>query len=155
MKINDLKIGNKVKFKYWGIQEGYVEDIFCDRVSVHFSYTSDHKGMTTTISKEDIISKLEPITVIQYKEIPIEKEYVAYCDKCKKTFLTDKYVIADKIYTCEKCQKPPIGLRPDYVNNTSRQKEILEACGRYIQVRKQIPSEWIKEFEELNNKNKP
>jgi uncharacterized FlaG/YvyC family protein len=49
----------------------------------------------------------------------------------------------------ETTEKPPIGLKPRFIHNEQRIHEIVEAMNRYIQVNKQIPIEWIDEYNEL------
>jgi len=42
--------------------------------------------------------------------------------------------------------KPPIGLRPKYIVDQLRKKEILQASKRYIDAGKDVPQEWIEEY---------
>ena len=48
--------------------------------------------------------------------------------------------------------KPPIGLKPRWVNDVERGIEISQACMRYIAERKEIPSEWLQELEEISSR---
>ena len=55
------------------------------------------------------------------------------------------------------CVKPPIGLEPRMYIVEKRIVNIIEAMDRYIQADKEIPMEWIQEYNELtkwHNKNK-
>jgi hypothetical protein len=45
--------------------------------------------------------------------------------------------------------RPPLGLRPKYIADTMRAREILEAIDRYLSAGKKIPAEWIKELSDL------
>lgn len=49
-------------------------------------------------------------------------------------------------------EKPPVGLRPRMIAEWARVDEISDAMDRYLQARKQVPDEWIKEFTELMDK---
>ena len=46
--------------------------------------------------------------------------------------------------------KPPVALRPRYLANLQRMEEILEAMARYVEAKKRIPSDWLTEFDSLN-----
>lgn len=46
--------------------------------------------------------------------------------------------------------KPPVALRPRYLANLQRMEEILEAMTRYVEAKKRIPSDWLTEFDSLN-----
>lgn len=57
--MNKFKIGDKVKFRWNGIQNGIITKI--DKLEgfyIHFHY-KDSVGLVTFIFKEDIISKIE------------------------------------------------------------------------------------------------
>lgn len=45
--------------------------------------------------------------------------------------------------------KPPLGLKPKYIHNKARIKEILDAMERYSYQRFPIPIEWVEELREL------
>lgn len=45
--------------------------------------------------------------------------------------------------------KPPLGLKPKYIHDKARVKEILDAMERYSYQRFPIPIEWIEELREL------
>jgi hypothetical protein len=45
--------------------------------------------------------------------------------------------------------KPPLGLRPKYVADAMRAREILEAIERHISVQKPVPVEWMDELKAL------
>jgi len=47
------------------------------------------------------------------------------------------------------CDKPPIGLRPRWIVQSLRIREILEAIDRYVSAGKPIPKEWSDELNEL------
>lgn len=44
---------------------------------------------------------------------------------------------------------PPLGLKPKYIHDKTRIKEILDAMERYSEQRFPIPIEWIEELREL------
>jgi len=46
-------------------------------------------------------------------------------------------------------EKPPIGLRPRWIVQALRIREILEAMDRYNSVEKPIPQDWCDELNEL------
>lgn len=50
----------------------------------------------------------------------------------------------------EKMEKPPLGLRPRSILRRQRMGEILDAMCRYFAAEKQIPPEWVDEFENWN-----
>lgn len=41
---------------------------------------------------------------------------------------------------------PPIGLKPKWLHDEQRQKEIKQAIERYINVGRKIPQEWLDEY---------
>ena len=45
--------------------------------------------------------------------------------------------------------KPPLGLKPRYIHDKARVKEILDAMERYSYQRFPIPTEWVEELREL------
>lgn len=45
--------------------------------------------------------------------------------------------------------KPPLGLKPKYIHDKARVKEILDAMERYSYQRFPIPIEWIEELRGL------
>lgn len=45
--------------------------------------------------------------------------------------------------------RPPLGLRPRYIADAMRAREILEAIDRYLSAGKKAPSEWIEELSDL------
>jgi transposase len=49
----------------------------------------------------------------------------------------------------EQLEKPPLGLRPNFIWMEERLTEILEATNRYVEAKKDIPFEWIKEYIEI------
>ena len=44
-------------------------------------------------------------------------------------------------------EKPPLGLRPEWIVNGDRAKEIMEAIVWYIDSSKPIPIEWVSELQ--------
>ena len=46
-------------------------------------------------------------------------------------------------------KKPPLGLTPKYIRQRQRFVEVCEAIVRYYDAEKQIPIEWIEEYNEL------
>jgi hypothetical protein len=51
-------------------------------------------------------------------------------------------------------ERTPVGLRPKWVWEAKRIGEIAEAIGRYIEAGKDIPLDWIDEYNELVRKVK-
>lgn len=45
--------------------------------------------------------------------------------------------------------KPPLSLKPKYIHDKARIKEILDAMERYSYQRFPIPTEWVEELREL------
>jgi len=45
--------------------------------------------------------------------------------------------------------KPPIGLRPRFMNDTERFNEVTRAIERYRAAQLKIPIEWVEEYNEL------
>ena len=45
--------------------------------------------------------------------------------------------------------KPPLGLKPKYIHDKARVKEILDAMERYAYQRFPVPIEWVEELREL------
>ena len=48
--------------------------------------------------------------------------------------------------------KPPLGLRPRYIADLDRQREIIDAIGRYGNIGKKIPQVWINELREIHER---
>lgn len=48
-------------------------------------------------------------------------------------------------------QKPPIGLKPRWIHDSERAKEILDAIARYTDANMSIPKKWITELQDLFN----
>lgn len=46
-------------------------------------------------------------------------------------------------------QKPPIGLKPRWIHDSQRAKEILDAIERYTDSNMSIPKAWIEELKDL------
>lgn len=44
---------------------------------------------------------------------------------------------------------PPLGLKPKYIHDKARVKEILDAMERYSYQRFPVPIEWVEELKEL------
>lgn len=45
--------------------------------------------------------------------------------------------------------KPPLGLKPRWLHEKQRVKEICDAMERYAQARMPVPVEWITELKDL------
>lgn len=45
--------------------------------------------------------------------------------------------------------KPPIGLMPKFLWDSERLADIISAINRYLQAEKEIPLEWINEYNDL------
>ena len=46
-------------------------------------------------------------------------------------------------------KQPPVGLKPRWLHEEQRLKEVKEAILRYIDAGVAIPKEWMEEYEEL------
>jgi hypothetical protein len=46
-------------------------------------------------------------------------------------------------------EKPPLGLRPKYIADACRAREVLEAIDRYMAAGKPVPAEWVDELKAL------
>ena len=84
MKVNELKVGDRVKYKIehgicginhstTEIAEGSILEIRTDYGGFFQIGNNKYSGNQISVRKEDIISKLEPLQP-QYKEIKIEQE---------------------------------------------------------------------------------
>mgnify|MGYP003627288332 FL=1 len=49
---------------------------------------------------------------------------------------------------------PPIGLKPKFVNRLERLNEVRGAIVRYYEASREIPIEWVEEYNELINATK-
>lgn len=66
---------------------------------------------------------------------------MCYCKRCTNS---------PSECTCRKgYEKPPLGLTPRFIRDEQRIDEIVSAIERYITARKEIPSAWIEEYNEL------
>ena len=50
------------------------------------------------------------------------------------------------IVSYSKFEKPPLGLKPKWIHDQQRQREIMAAIARYLEVGKRPPKEWAIEF---------
>ncbi len=46
-------------------------------------------------------------------------------------------------------KKAPIGIMPEYLWNEKRLFDIICAINRYLEAKKEIPTEWIEEYNRL------
>lgn len=75
---------------------------------------------------------------------------MTYCDTCCHQY-------SDICGGCETLEgvpvkyedKPPIGIKPRYIHDGERLREILNAMERYSKASKHIPGEWINELGDL------
>ena len=84
------------------------------------------------------------INIVVYLGIIFKKEY-ADLEKLRKKLAVNLTVCGEG----EMMEKPPLGLTPKYIHDNMRISEIINAVYRYMDVRKEIPEEWIKEYNEL------
>tara|TARA_R110002153_G_scaffold189549_1_gene342343 strand:- start:296 stop:469 length:174 start_codon:yes stop_codon:yes gene_type:complete len=54
----------------------------------------------------------------------------------------------------KKVKMPPIGLKPKFVNRLERLNEVRGAIVRYYEASREIPIEWVEEYNELINATK-
>lgn len=64
--------------------------------------------------------------------------------------VTKNYWTQPKTPEQKPVERPPLGLRPRNVVLHLRNKEILEAIGRYVEAGKKVPQEWIEELAQNN-----
>lgn len=142
ISINDLKIGDRVKYKdkiaYCGtttVKEIEVEGNILEIHDKFYQISDDDNrfdGKQLSVKKENIISKLEHIILEpQYKEIPIEKEENPYYTSIVRT-VSYPYSTPVTSYYCPKCDK-----------------KLWGTCGMPIKEYTQEPCE------ECKNKEKP
>lgn len=54
------------------------------------------------------------------------------------------------LYNVSNCAiKPPLGLVPKWVRQKERYEEVCQAIERYYNANREIPTEWIEEYNEL------
>ena len=54
------------------------------------------------------------------------------------------------LYNASNCAiKPPLGLVPKWVRQKERYEEVCQAIARYYNANREIPTEWIEEYNEL------
>jgi hypothetical protein len=95
----------------------------------------------------------------------VEKEdglYLASKDGLKKTYSNNgpeerMVSINHKIYfeieeEGIKSVKPPLGITPKYIHDQERSNDLVEAIQRYLSAGREIPLEWIEEFNEFFKK---
>lgn len=46
-------------------------------------------------------------------------------------------------------ERPPLGLTPRFIRDEQRVDDIVAAIERFITARKEIPNEWLEEYNEL------
>lgn len=61
---------------------------------------------------------------------------------------------AERLLIADSVDKPPLGIMPKWLADEKRLKELGEAMDRYRQGNKELPQEWVDEFNELQL-NKP
>ncbi len=111
MKINELKIGDRVKYKIeYGIFEGNIFEGNILEIRSEFQIENNKYGNgQISVKSKDIISKLEPIQ--NYKETPIVREelfnsHPYICPKCNKSHgLTGIMIWGKRVQYCQYCQE--------------------------------------------------
>lgn len=54
------------------------------------------------------------------------------------------------LYSVSNCAiKPPLGLVPKWVRQKERYEEVCQAIARYYNANREIPTEWVEEYNEL------
>ena len=113
MKINELKIGDKVKFIIpKGCQDiNRVKSIgIIKNISNIHGFCVNCGDIEIWIDNEKIISKIETIT--NEKEIFIDPQLlskpkifqsISYCDGCKRTFVIDGKTKSNDTFICDSC----------------------------------------------------
>ncbi len=55
-----------------------------------------------------------------------------------------------RLYNVSNCAiKPPLGLVPKWVRQKERHEEVCQAIARYYNDNREIPTEWVEEYNEL------
>lgn len=49
-------------------------------------------------------------------------------------------------------KKPPLGIKPRYIHEEERIADLGEAINRRIEVKQEIPIDWVSEYNELADK---
>jgi len=73
-------------------------------------------------------------------------------DQLRETAIPMRFMEASGYHSRFGHIQPPLGLRPRLIAEWARVDEISDAMDRYLQARKRVPDEWIKEFTELMDK---
>ena len=71
------------------------------------------------------------------------------CEDCKFISLRGNIDSKCRELCYDPARKPPLGLTPKYMWRLQRLQNIAEAIERYTDVNKEIPIEWIEEYNEL------
>lgn len=71
------------------------------------------------------------------------------CEGCFNYIREHCNGVNDKCKTRKVAIKPPLGLTPKYIWNSQRLQDISEAIARYTNVGKEIPAEWLEEYNKL------
>lgn len=67
-----------------------------------------------------------------------------YLNNCTELKEVDENISVSK-------SKPPLGVMPKEVWDRKRQQDLAEAMVRYLEAGMKIPSEWIKEYNEISD----
>ncbi len=67
----------------------------------------------------------------------------------ESTFFKERF---EEVLSNDVVEKPPLGLRPEFIVLEHRQKEIQEAVIRYLEAGKEIPKEWVAEYYRNNTR---
>ncbi|CAI3674294.1 hypothetical protein CNEO4_620037 [Clostridium neonatale] len=49
-------------------------------------------------------------------------------------------------------KRPPLGITPRFILDEERREEIIDAMNRYLYKNKRIPSEWLEELNEIQDR---
>ena len=93
----------------------------------------------------EVSSSGELLTIDLIRIFQDSGTFNSYC-----SFAICKDCIEDvaKFIGTAKHTKPPLGLVPRFIHDEARVKEIIEAIGRYNEVGKPVPVEWLNELNE-------
>lgn len=70
------------------------------------------------------------------------------------TVRRDKCVFSYIQFSYTQATKPPLGVMPKEVWDRKRQQDLAESMVRYLEAGMKIPSEWIKEYNEISDRLK-
>lgn len=117
-----------------------------------------NSGLEIAVTDKDYVARIEN------RLERLRKFFFTICEEDWDEVLHNAYgqcvlTPEDISFLCEieedktpKCEKPPLGIMPKYIWDKKREKELSQAMIRYISYGKEIPAEWVEEYNELAEK---